>query len=1047
VFTIPKRVFTMPFWVFTIPKRAFTMFRNRCSRWSETRITPKDNAGAWQDRDHLVPSNDVHAIPPEVVARHTLAVRETTMVGTRYSAAGSLPMKLHRFGSEYWVVRADSALDLDTTPRDLLVRVSPEGIYHCFNNSLSVFQDFRLMASMVGYAVPAESLSTGQLWAHPEWAMQALDPIWVDVDSVAGGLELVLTGFGTSVNAAVVVISLGDGPSAGWSGLDYQIEADGIFPYRLNLALRAAPFQTPNPVALVADALRIDESPTWSPAGNEIAFVRRDAATGVSGIYRKPIDGSPLTLLGTAGAESRADLDWSPRGDWIAFSRGSLGTPAEAHIWGVNRWTEDLRQITSGQGSWDSSPVFEPHGQRIAYLRNYFGEQPGILTEVPGSLRRCNVDGTGDVLLAEFNPPIEAGSLRWSPDGRFIYFARNGTLYAVPADGGTPISRPALLTGANSFNLHHGQGPLLVEQAGVVTQPQCTPAQPGGPFVRLATRDTTANDTQARFYRTGAEFYQPRWSPDGTRIAYSSNQNAGNDRDLFIGQVSYNRPPQLAPLPDQVIPAGPTFVLEVQAYDPDGETMIFDAPSRYLPPGASFDPGTHRLTWINPGPPMSEHFMVFRVMDGSEGVASRAVRIAVTAQAIADLNLDVVTSDMVWLSWTAPGASGGPSAVEYDLRYAPYAITEGNFGYSPRAWDAPAPAAPGTIQTHVIGGLSSCSPYWFAIKSKDAGGNWSPISNVPSATTMCGGGGGGGGESSARSVGPTLAGADPGRAEPAFARPGGADSTHVALVVEMAGTALAPRWSIHHLTAEEQTELEGEGFTGIVLQSQDAGAVWRERGRLALSGAGWRFGLRAMRRPARLIFLGAYDLQQTWNVVAPGAANATRALALTAARHSRLGDLTGALVATSGYDAGLGEGDTLSLDYEPTLEAIESPPPWFMVVGPAGSTGDLQGFRGRAVGRGEILPTAFALRQNRPNPFSGTTEIRFELPVEASVRLEVFDAQGRVVRTLAQGSFPVGFHSVVWDQRDAYGARVRPGVYFYRIVAGAFRAQRKMTLL
>lgn len=118
-----------------------------------------------------------------------------------------------------------------------------------------------------------------------------------------------------------------------------------------------------------------------------------------------------------------------------------------------------------------------------------------------------------------------------------------------------------------------------------------------------------------------------------------------------------------------------------------------------------------------------------------------------------------------------------------------------------------------------------------------------------------------------------------------------------------------------------------------------------------------------------------------------------------------------------------------------------------MVVGPTGGTGDLQGFRGRGVGDGEVLPTAFALRQNRPNPFSGTTEIRFELPAESAVRLEVFDAQGRVVRTLAEGAFPAGFHAVAWDQRDASGGRVRPGIYFYRIVAGVFRAQRKMMLL
>lgn len=1004
-------------------------------------FTPKDNAGAWQNRDSS--ASDVYVIPPEVRVGPSMAVRETSIVGVRHSAAGSLEMKLHPFGSEYWVVRADPALG--TTPRDLVVRVSPEGLYRCFSASDGKIFDFRLMASVVGYSAPADSLSDGQLWAHPEWAVQALAPIWMDVDSVAGGLELVLPGFGTTVNAAVVVISLGDGPGGGWS----QIALDGssgIFPYRLNLGLRGASYQNPNPTALVADPGRIDESPTWSPAGDEIAFVRRDPTTGVSGIYRKSLTSGSPVLLGAEGPGSRSDPDWSPRGDWIVFSRGGTVSPAEAHIWVVNRWTQEQRQITSGQGSWDSSPVFEPHGQRIAYFRNYFGEEPGILTEVPGSLRRCNVDGSGDILLAQFNPPIEAGSLRWSPDGRFIYYAHNGTLYAVPADGGTPIPRPALLTGANSFDLHRGQGPLVVEQSGIVNAPAaCSGPQPSFPFIRIATRDTTANDTQARFYRTGAEFYQPRWSPDGTRIAYGSNQNTAGDRDIFIGQVSYNRPPTFPWLPDQVIAAGPTFVLEVQGYDPDGEALTFDAPSRYLPPGASFDPGTHRFTWPNPGPPISEHFVVFRVMDGSGGVATRAVKISVTAPAIADLNTEVVSSDLVWLSWTAPGASGGPSAVEYDLRYSTYAITEANFGYAVRDWDVPAPAAPGTLETYVLDGLSSCTPYWFAIKSKDAGGNWSPISNVPTTTTMCGPGGGG--ELSAREVGPTLAGADPGRAEPAFARPGGADSTQVALAVEMSGTALAPRWSIHHLSAEEQTDLVGDGFAGIVLQGSDVGGGWSERGRLALSGTGWRFGLRAMRRPARLIFLGAYDLQQTWNLVAPGAANATRALTLASARHSRIGDLTTALVATAGYDAGVVEGDTLSLCYEPTVGEVESAPPWFMVVGPAGSTGDLQGFRGRTVGNGEAMPPAFALRQNRPNPFSGTTEIRFELPVAAAVRLEVFDAQGRVVRTLADGSFPVGLHSVVWDERDASGTRVRPGIYFYRIVAGTFRAQRKMTLL
>jgi flagellar hook assembly protein FlgD len=63
------------------------------------------------------------------------------------------------------------------------------------------------------------------------------------------------------------------------------------------------------------------------------------------------------------------------------------------------------------------------------------------------------------------------------------------------------------------------------------------------------------------------------------------------------------------------------------------------------------------------------------------------------------------------------------------------------------------------------------------------------------------------------------------------------------------------------------------------------------------------------------------------------------------------------------------------------------------------------------------------------------------------VRLEVFDAQGRRVRVLADASFAPGEHALAWDGTDANGQRVRPGVYLYRMTAGAFREQRRMVML
>ncbi len=94
-----------------------------------------------------------------------------------------------------------------------------------------------------------------------------------------------------------------------------------------------------------------------------------------------------------------------------------------------------------------------------------------------------------------------------------------------------------------------------------------------------------------------------------------------------------------------------------------------------------------------------------------------------------------------------------------------------------------------------------------------------------------------------------------------------------------------------------------------------------------------------------------------------------------------------------------------------------------------------------------LLPGAFALGQNEPNPFSTSTTIRFTLPAGTTVSLEVFDAAGRLVRTLANGQFPAGVHDVDWDHRDEGGHPLRAGVYLYRIRAGTFGDQKKMVLL
>jgi len=93
------------------------------------------------------------------------------------------------------------------------------------------------------------------------------------------------------------------------------------------------------------------------------------------------------------------------------------------------------------------------------------------------------------------------------------------------------------------------------------------------------------------------------------------------------------------------------------------------------------------------------------------------------------------------------------------------------------------------------------------------------------------------------------------------------------------------------------------------------------------------------------------------------------------------------------------------------------------------------------------LPTGYTLYQNFPNPFNPATEIRFDLPAPARVRLTVYNLLGAEVATLVQGNLPGGHHTVIWDGKDHSGNAVASGIYFYRLKAADYAAQKKMILI
>lgn len=89
----------------------------------------------------------------------------------------------------------------------------------------------------------------------------------------------------------------------------------------------------------------------------------------------------------------------------------------------------------------------------------------------------------------------------------------------------------------------------------------------------------------------------------------------------------------------------------------------------------------------------------------------------------------------------------------------------------------------------------------------------------------------------------------------------------------------------------------------------------------------------------------------------------------------------------------------------------------------------------------------FKLLGNSPNPFNPTTEIAFELPVEVHVKIQVYNINGQLIKTLVDKKMAAGQKCITWNSKNKTGNSVPSGTYFYRIEAGDFNQTKKMLLI
>ncbi|MFA7422019.1 MAG: T9SS type A sorting domain-containing protein [Melioribacteraceae bacterium] len=89
----------------------------------------------------------------------------------------------------------------------------------------------------------------------------------------------------------------------------------------------------------------------------------------------------------------------------------------------------------------------------------------------------------------------------------------------------------------------------------------------------------------------------------------------------------------------------------------------------------------------------------------------------------------------------------------------------------------------------------------------------------------------------------------------------------------------------------------------------------------------------------------------------------------------------------------------------------------------------------------EIVSTNFKLNQNYPNPFNPVTKIKYSIPSDGFVTLNVYDVLGREVASLINNESKAGVYEVEFN-----GANLSSGVYFYQLKSGSFSEVKKLIL-
>ena len=95
----------------------------------------------------------------------------------------------------------------------------------------------------------------------------------------------------------------------------------------------------------------------------------------------------------------------------------------------------------------------------------------------------------------------------------------------------------------------------------------------------------------------------------------------------------------------------------------------------------------------------------------------------------------------------------------------------------------------------------------------------------------------------------------------------------------------------------------------------------------------------------------------------------------------------------------------------------------------------------------DLIPNAFSLKQNFPNPFNPVTKIQYELPIETIVNANIYNLKGEIVKSLINTVQSAGYKEIIWRGENNIGSILPAGIYILSLQTKDYYSSKKMILL